>query len=144
MAEAIAAARESPLCAESLPAASSVTVLAQERGPADSTEPNRLVEVRAVRSDHGWIAWAHLATSTNPKDRFWLDWSYLPNPAEKQHWRMCGPHPITSGPDSPAVKGVDDKGHRRWVRACGQPPPEDRPSGSQRSWFCTSCVPVEP
>ncbi|MGH3915865.1 MAG: helix-turn-helix domain-containing protein, partial [Pseudonocardiaceae bacterium] len=107
---AIEAAREAPLCAEKIVPDSGVasTVLAQDTGPADAVDPNRLIELRAHHdSQHGWIAWAHLARSASDRDRLWMDWSYLPLPTERNQWRQCGPHPLSSGPDSPAVKAVD-------------------------------------
>jgi len=144
---AIEAAREAPLCAEEIVSDSGVasTVLAQNTGPADAVTPNRLIELRAHYDPrHGWIAWAHLAKSASDRDRLWMDWSYLPLPDERNQWRQCGPHPISSGPDSPAVKAVDSGRRERWFRACGQAPPEDRPLESKRNSFCTSWVPVSP
>ncbi|WP_433260078.1 hypothetical protein ACQPZF_22990 [Actinosynnema sp. CS-041913] len=144
---AVVAARESPLCAESLTPRpdARVTVLARESGPADAVEPDRLVEVRAYRDpDHGWVAWAHLARPASDRDKLWLDWSYLSDPRERQHWRQCGPHAIGAGPDSPAVRGVDADGRARWVRACGQAPAEQRPPSSVQESFCSGWVPVRP
>jgi hypothetical protein len=144
---AVEALRGVPLCAESLHPDSRVQTmpLAQNPGPTDAVEPNRLVELRATRdAKHGWIVWAHLAKSASERDRLWLDWSYLPEPTERYQWRQCGPHPISSGPDSPAILATDVAGRPRWFRACGQAPPEDRPPGSKRNSFCTSWVPVRP
>lgn len=144
---AIEAARQAPLCAEELlpdPGVAS-TVLAQDNGPADAVVPNRLVELHAHHHpQHGWIAWARLAKSESSRDRLWMDWSYLPEPTERNQWRQCGPHPISSGPDSPAIKAVDSEQRERWFRACGQAPPEERPPDSTRKSFCTSWVPVLP
>lgn len=144
---AIAAAREAPLCAEALVPDPGVapTVLAQDTGPADAVIPNRLVELRAYSdSQYGWIAWAHLTKSASSRDRLWVDWSYLPEPTERNQWRQCTPQPISAGPDSPAIRAVDSDGGERWFRACGQAPPEDRPPDSKRKSFCTSWVPVLP
>jgi hypothetical protein len=144
---AVEAAREAPLCAEELVPDPGVApaVLAQDFGPADAVVPDRLIELRAYQDPrHGWIAWAHLAESASSRDRLWVDWSYLPEPAERNQWRQCGPHPISAGPDSPAIRTVDADGRERWFRACGQAPLEDRPPDSRRRSFCTGWVPVLP
>lgn len=144
---AVAALRDVPLCAEQLVphAGVSSTVLARDIGPADAVRPNRLVELRAYHDpQHGWIAWTHLAKSASSRDRLWLDWSYLPEPNDRSQWRQCGPHAISFGPNSPAIRAVDSDRRQRWFRACGQAPPEDRPPGSKRNSFCTSWVPVRP
>lgn len=139
------AVRDHHLCAEALPPARDGVVLAWALGPDDAITPDRRVEVHAARTpEGGWIAWTHLARPASSVDRFWMDWSYRGDPPGRSQWRQCGPHAISGGPDSPAVRGVDSEGKARWVRACGQAPQWDRPPASTKSSFCTSWVPINP
>jgi hypothetical protein len=114
------------------------TALLFEQGPPGKPTPDRRIELRVQKHpDRGWIAWAQLAVSASPLDRLWLDWSYVARPTDQAQWRQCGAQPISAGKATPGLLAVDAGGRRRWFRACGQAPVEDR-APDRSGTFCTS------
>ncbi|MFD3487255.1 hypothetical protein [Streptomyces sp. NPDC058665] len=128
-------------CAEGLkpdPGTRSLS-LGREPGPPGSPRPDRWIETRTQsHPEHGWIVWGRLTESASAMDRLWLDWTYVEDPQDQAEWRQCGVQPIAEGRDTPAALARDD-GRKRWFRACGQAPPEDRTPG-RSGVFCTSWV----
>jgi hypothetical protein len=113
--------------------------LSAERGPPGRADQDRSVELRVQKHPvRGWIAWSRLTRSTSPLDRLWLDWSYIPTPtADLSQFRQCGAQPVADGVDTVGLLVVDEQGRKRWFRACGQVPVEDR-APDRTGTFCTS------